>query len=447
GYCFIQSPKSGKICCNLCLIERFINQTWLERNGSSLHQKMITFLWSLTVSIYCVGGLLGSLCSGCLLVKYGKKKSLLWTDMLMILAALHVGFSKTAKSFEMILIGRFLYGIGTGVGINAHCQYLGEISPKKLRGFANTSALMFLTLGKVLGQIVGLRELLGTESLWPLLLALSGTGAFVQLVSLPFFPESPPYLLIQKGDTEGCLKAMKQLWGEGDHQAEIDDMMKEKAAMKSIKTMSVLEVIKEPAVRWQLCILIILVMSLQFSGLSAVEYFSFLISRIISWMQCECYRATVPTCYFLLIFFSAPHRCMLFYHNINSHFLSSLVTLIFLYIIFYGIGPSAMSLMTELFTQSTRSSAFVIAGTINWMSLIIIGMMFPFVVEALGPFCFLIFMGVLVVSGIFFYLFLPETKGKSIMEITEAFTWPQQESVALLGPLGGTHHSAWVFYF
>lgn len=41
--------------------------------------------------------------------------------------------------------------------------------------------------------------------------------------------------------------------------------------------------------------------------------------------------------------------------------------------------------------------------------------------EHLGPFCFLIFMGILAVAGIFIYLFLPETKGKSIVEITLAF--------------------------
>uniref|UniRef100_A0A452H523 Major facilitator superfamily (MFS) profile domain-containing protein n=1 Tax=Gopherus agassizii TaxID=38772 RepID=A0A452H523_9SAUR len=137
----------------------FINKTWLERYGSPLHQETITLLWSLIVSIYCVGGLLGCLCSGYLVVKYGKKKCLLCNNMLIMVAALHMGFSKTAKSFEMILIGRFLYGISAGVCLNAHSQYLGEISPKKLRGFANTNALVFLTLGKVLGQIMGLRYL------------------------------------------------------------------------------------------------------------------------------------------------------------------------------------------------------------------------------------------------------------------------------------------------
>jgi len=39
----------------------------------------------------------------------------------------------------------------------------------------------------------------------------------------------------------------------------------------------------------------------------------------------------------------------------------------------------------------------------------------------LGPFCFLIFIAVLVISAVLIYLFLPETKGKSTSEITEEF--------------------------
>lgn len=50
------------------------------------------------------------------------------------------------------------------------------------------------------------REILGSEALWPWLLASSGLSALVQLVTLPFFPDSPSYLLIQKGNEEACRK-------------------------------------------------------------------------------------------------------------------------------------------------------------------------------------------------------------------------------------------------
>ncbi|KFP38566.1 Solute carrier family 2, facilitated glucose transporter member 11, partial [Chlamydotis macqueenii] len=140
-------------------IQKFINETWLERYGSGLHQETLTLLWSFIVSMYCVGGMVGCLCSGYLTAKYGKKKCLLFNDVVLIAATLHTGFSRRAKSFEMILIGRFLEGIGAGINLNAHVQYAGEISPKKMRGFVNVTCSVFLALGKTVARILGLRYL------------------------------------------------------------------------------------------------------------------------------------------------------------------------------------------------------------------------------------------------------------------------------------------------
>ncbi|NXO28808.1 GTR5 protein, partial [Cisticola juncidis] len=230
----------------------------------------LTLLWSLVVSLYCMGGIVGCLCSGYLTAKFGKKKCLLLNDVVLIAAALLTGFSRRGKAFEMILAGRCLEGIAAGIHLNAHVQYAGEISPKKLRGFINVTSTVFLALGKTVARILGLRELLGSRALWPVLMACCGLPALLQLVTLPFFPESPPYLLMHKGDQEGCKKAIRQLWGEGQHQAEIDDIMKEKATMKNTKILSVLELVKEPSFRWQLYMIVILTATIQLCGINAV---------------------------------------------------------------------------------------------------------------------------------------------------------------------------------
>ncbi|NXV25504.1 GTR11 protein, partial [Rissa tridactyla] len=47
-------------------------------------------------------------------VRCCRKKCLLVNDVVLLVAMLHTGFSRRAKSFEMILIGRFLEGIGAG---------------------------------------------------------------------------------------------------------------------------------------------------------------------------------------------------------------------------------------------------------------------------------------------------------------------------------------------
>ncbi|XP_025893450.1 solute carrier family 2, facilitated glucose transporter member 11-like [Nothoprocta perdicaria] len=430
-------------------IQKFINETWLERYGSVLHQETLTLLWSLIVSMYCVGGMIGCLCSGHLTAKYGKKKCLLFNDVVLIVATLHTGFSRRAKSFEMILIGRLLEGICAGIHMNAHVQYTAEISPKKLRGFVNVTSSVFLALGKTVARILGLRDLLGTEDLWNVLLSFSGLVALIQLLFLPFFPESPPYLLLQKGDKKGCLEAMKQLWGEGNYHTEFDDMLKEKAATKGTKIMNVLEVLKDPSVRQQLSIMLLLLLSLQLCGLSAITFYTSEIFRtanlqesIIPYVSLgvgisELFSITLCSSiidrfgrrillwggYALMALILALLEISLLLSDQFFWMRYCNVILIFLFIIAYGIGPAGAfaSVMNEIFTLSARSSAFVIGGIIIWLGLTFTGMIFPFAVMALGPFCFLIFIAVLLISSILLYLFLPETKGKSGTEIAEEF--------------------------
>ncbi|XP_062999872.1 solute carrier family 2, facilitated glucose transporter member 11-like [Elgaria multicarinata webbii] len=430
-------------------IKKFINETWMDRHGFPLPQETILLLWSFIVSVYGIGGLLGSVCCGYLTTKYRKKKCQMFTNVIMLAAALSMGLSKMAKSFEMILLGRLLYGIGIGFSFNIHPQYVGEISPKKLRGFTNATVAVFLTLGKVAGQVIGLGEMLGSESLWPLLLAFSALTAGIQLVTLPCFPDSPSYLLIQKDNEEGFMKAIRQLWGEGDHQAEINDLKKEKAAMPSTKSLRVLEVMKTRSLRWQLYVMITVMTTLQLCGINAIYFYSFEVFRTAKFEEelipyvalgvgiCEClssilcssliecfgrrrllwggYASMVLVLALLTVTLSLQH------HFFWMHYCS--VILIFLFVLFYGIGPSGatISVMVEIFNQNFRPSAFVIVGIINWLGLFLLGMIFPVIVEYLGPFCFLIFMVILAVSSVFIYLFLPETKGKSIMEITMEF--------------------------
>jgi len=42
-------------------IKAFYNRTWVQRYGEPLTEETATLLWSLTVSIFAIGGLLGAL--------------------------------------------------------------------------------------------------------------------------------------------------------------------------------------------------------------------------------------------------------------------------------------------------------------------------------------------------------------------------------------------------
>ncbi|NXM21040.1 GTR5 protein, partial [Ploceus nigricollis] len=193
--------------------------------------------------------------------------------------------------------------------------------------------------------------------MWNVLLSFSGLVALIQLIFLPFFPESPPYLLLQKEDKAGCLKAMKQLWGEGNYQTEFDDLMKEKAVTKGNKIMNVLEVLRERSVHPQLCTMLLLLLSLQLCGLkifetanlqeSIIPYVSVgvSISELISIISCSSIidrfgrRMLLCGGYLLMALILVLLETSLLLSDQFLWLRYCSVILIFLFIIAYGLGP------------------------------------------------------------------------------------------------------------
>ncbi|XP_069476008.1 solute carrier family 2, facilitated glucose transporter member 11-like [Ambystoma mexicanum] len=430
-------------------VKAFTNQTVLQRYGSPATDETLTLLWSLTVSIFSIGGLLGSMGSGSLIRRYGKCRCMRWNNVFTLGSSLITGFSRMSGSFEMTLVGRFLCGISTGVGMNVCLLYLGEISPKKLRGLTNTICPIFGIIGKLSGLIFGLREALGSESRWPLLMALSGVTAILQLATFPFFPDTPTDLMMVKKDKEGCLKAMKKLWGDRDHQSEIEDLINEQNARKNTKVLSVLELILDRSLRRQLCILSFLMITLQFCGVNAIYFYAYDVFQQAGFPKdripyiaigtgcCEMLGAL--TCCFLIEKVGRKALLLTAFVVMGGALVLLTVTLafqdtyhwlpycstvlVFCFILFYGIGPAGViiSLSIEILTQAARPSGFVLSSSLNWSALYITGLIFPFMVKSMGHFCFLLFLGFILASSIFLCLFLPETKGKSVIEITEEF--------------------------
>uniref|UniRef100_A0A8D1FDM2 Major facilitator superfamily (MFS) profile domain-containing protein n=1 Tax=Sus scrofa TaxID=9823 RepID=A0A8D1FDM2_PIG len=96
-------------------IQEFTNETWQMRTGRPLPDHLVLLVWSLIISLYPLGGLLGALLAGPLAIKLGRKKSLLVNNIFVVAAATLFGFSRRAGSFEMIMLGRLLVGVSAGM--------------------------------------------------------------------------------------------------------------------------------------------------------------------------------------------------------------------------------------------------------------------------------------------------------------------------------------------
>ncbi|XP_028302782.1 solute carrier family 2, facilitated glucose transporter member 9-like [Gouania willdenowi] len=142
-------------------IKAFYNETWMERYGEPVPAQTATLLWSFTVSIFAIGGLLGALCVSAVIRVLGRKGTLLLNNSFAIIAALLLSLGEMSRSFEMLIIGRLIMGVDSGIALSALPMYLGEISPRHIRGSIGQFNSILICLGVFAGQVLGLPELLG----------------------------------------------------------------------------------------------------------------------------------------------------------------------------------------------------------------------------------------------------------------------------------------------
>ncbi|EPY74585.1 solute carrier family 2, facilitated glucose transporter member 7, partial [Camelus ferus] len=217
------------------------------------------------------------------------KGTLLINNVFAITPAILMGVSKVAKAFEPIVFSRVLLGVCAGISYSALPMYLGELAPKNLKGALGTMTEVFVIVGVFLAQIFSLQAVLGNPTGsgqphpgkdWvPLPLVLIegwnhvGVPALFRLLSLPFFPESPRYTLIQKKDEETARQALRKLRGWTDVEDEIEEMRVEDQAERAEGRLSVLNLFTFRPLRWQLVSIIVLMAGQQLSGVNAVNYY------------------------------------------------------------------------------------------------------------------------------------------------------------------------------
>lgn len=439
-------------------IQDFINDTYVSRWGTSLDTSQVTLVWTVVVSAFSLGGLLGALLAGPLAVHCGRKNSLLLNNFFLFIGAALVLTCQVAKSFEMIILARFLVGMNSGVSMNIQPMYFGESAPKHLRGAVAFSSAVFTALGIFLGQVVGLTELLGTEPLWPYLLASNALPGLIQLLTLPWFPESPRYLLIDRGDREACVRALGRLRGGEAPVLEMEEMIQEQqqqqsAALNSGSAASARtpwSLFRDPNMRSQLRTVMAASSAMMLCGNDSIYFYasyifleagippekiqyatigtgaSELTASILSNLLIERVgrRYLLVGGYGLMCCWSIVFTIALIFQSHGVMGMSYLsMACVFAYILSFGLGPAGVTgiLPAEIFDQAARPAAYMVAGSLMWISLFFIGMSFPFIVSSLGDFCFLPFLAVCVVSAVFLGLTLPETKGKTLAEITAEF--------------------------
>ncbi|GAB1291251.1 Solute carrier family 2, facilitated glucose transporter member 3 [Apodemus speciosus] len=429
------------------LLKDFLNYTLEERLEDLPSEGLLTTLWSLCVAIFSVGGMIGSLSVGLFVNRFGRRNSMLLVNLLAIIGGCLMGFAKIAESVEMLILGRLLIGIFCGLCTGFVPMYIGEVSPTALRGAFGTLNQLGIVIGILVAQIFGLDFILGSEDLWPGLLGLTIIPAILQSAALPFCPESPRFLLINRKEEDQATEILQRLWGTQDVVQEIQEMKDESVRMSQEKQVTVLELIRSPSYFQPLLISVVLQLSQQFSGINAVFYYStgiFTDAGVQEPIYATIGAGVVNTIFTVVSLFLVERAGRRTLHMIGlggmavcSIFMTISLLLkdeyeamsfvcivaILVYVAFFEIGPGPIPwfIVAELFSQGPRPAAIAVAGCCNWTSNFLVGMFFPSAAAYLGAYVFIIFAAFLVFFLIFTFFKVPETKGRTFEDIARAF--------------------------
>ncbi|CAH2040761.1 unnamed protein product, partial [Iphiclides podalirius] len=406
-------------------------------------------IFSVIVSIFAVGGMIGCPLASWIADKRGRKFALLANAVFGVIGALLMGFSKISSSVEMLIIGRFLIGVNCGFATTASPTYVSEIAPLRLRGAFGTVNQLAVALGLVGGQILGIDVILGSDEGWPWLLGLAVLLSAIQCLMLPLAPESPRYLLLVQRDEEQARVVLAKIRGTDDIDDEINEMHVEDRAAKQEEKFSIGDLFRIKALRTPLIIGVVMHLSQQLGGINAVLYYSSTIFENAGLTVENARLATigVGSILFLMALVSIPLMDRLgrrtlqlwglggmavssvlmtvAFYTYTDNFTMSVFAVIFtlLYVGFFGVGPSSIPwiILSELFGQGARSAAVSVGAAVNWFANFIVGLVFIPLTKVLGNLVFLPFTILLILFYVFVYFKLPETKNKTIDEVTAIF--------------------------
>ncbi|XP_026113596.1 solute carrier family 2, facilitated glucose transporter member 3-like isoform X1 [Carassius auratus] len=428
-------------------LRAFFNATWMERYGEPISPGVCTVVWSFAVAIFSVGGMVGSFSVGVVANKFGRRKSMFLVNILALIGGGLMGLCTLCSSFEMIIAGRLVIGLFCGLFTGLTPMYVGEVSPTPLRGAFGTLHQLGVVVGILIAQILGLENLLGSQKLWPLLLALTVLPAVLQCILLPFCPESPRYLLINLNEEEQARKALVRLRGYEDVGKDMQEMKEESAKMAMEKKVTIPELFRIAAYRQPLLIAVMLQLSQQLSGINAVFYYStgiFKSAGVTQPIYATIGAGAVNTVFTVVSLFLVERAGRRTLHLIGLcgmavsalamtialllkdiegfRYLSIAAVFAFVAMFEMGPGPIPWFIVAELFSQGPRPAAMAVAGCSNWTANFLVGISFPKLEELCGPYVFIIFMIFLIFFFIFTYFKVPETKGRTFDDIARGFS-------------------------
>jgi sugar porter (SP) family MFS transporter len=407
--------------------------------------KLSDFQQGLLTSTVVTGGLVGGAIAGLLSDRFGRRY------LLMSMAALFVASAfgaALAPSLGWLIVARAAAGFAMGVSTPTAGIYVAEIAPAVIRGRLLSIQLVANTLGVMLAYCVGL-ALVDQHSGWRLMFGLIALPAAMYGLALLPLMESPRWL-IAVDQRNAARRSLRRLFGT-DADREMAEITAERAGahVDGGDTGGGRARLWVPAHRPVVIVGLAVVFLSVFTGESMVLFYAPTVLEQIGFTNTAVsFAATlglgavslVATLIALAVIDQTGRKPMmvtgLFVLAASLLAMAALTTApqasavarwgqvaclaVFVATFWLTVGPTSGTVTSEIYPQSIRSRAMSLGSTMHGVFAIVFTLTFPLLLDGMGlAITLLIYAVIGIVGALYLVRALPETKARSLEEITE----------------------------
>lgn len=430
--------------------------------------------WAVSSALY--GCLFGAILAGFLTKSIGRKYTLMVSSLLFCLSAWGSGI---ADNLDMLVIYRIIGGLGVGMASMASPMYIAEIAPPKERGRMVSYYQLAVVLGffivfvstYVLGggdtsemsaaAIAQLHEHNVNQG-WRVMLWSELAPAIAFLVLLFFVPHSPRWLMLKSRDEE-AKKVLAEITGS---QAEADAEFAEIANSLADNTRHKKLSLFAKGMGFVLFLGIMLSIFQQITGINAILYYGAeIFSNALGYgpedaLKQQLWLGAVNLIFTFVAIYTVDRwgrKPLLITGTLGMFIgisvlgltiytqqmgvLSLLGILVFIGSFALSMGPVVWVMLSEIFPNQIRSVALSIAVAAQWLFNAIVANTFPIVNaselnqgEFNGALPYFIFAFFCLVTMVFVWKLVPETKGKTLEEMEGLWVEDAAEGKAQTAP-------------
>ncbi|MGE7120203.1 D-xylose transporter XylE [Peribacillus sp. NPDC046944] len=404
-----------------------------------------------TTSSALIGCIIGGLLSGMISSRLGRKNSLILASLLFFFSALgsaypeFLFFTKGEPTLALLLtfnVYRIIGGIGVGLASAIVPMYIGEIAPADIRGKLVSFNQFAIILGMLVVYFVNWAIANGqsvewiNDIGWRYMFASEAIPALLFGLLLIFVPETPRYLAL-KHQNDKALAILTKINGAVEAKSIFNDI-KQTVNVSSGKLLSYGKLV--------IVIGILLSVFQQFVGINVALYYaprifeSMGVGKDASMMQ-TIIMGIVNVIFTVIAIMNVDkwgRKPLLVVGSIGMAIgmfgvagmayanVIGISTLVFIIVytasFMMSWGPICWVLISEIFPNKIRGQAVAIAVAAQWIANYLISATYPMMMEYSGALTYGFYGLMSVLSAIFVWKFIPETKGKTLEDMENIWT-------------------------